>query len=99
MDFPKDILFNIIRKMDIDTRRCLNIYTKLTPPKELIDKLKLIPKITIDDDTAYVFINKKYKIIKKINGFLIFYTICFHKIGSTTLYNQRYNGEEYYLEL
>ena len=46
MDLPKDFQYIIIRKMDIDTRRSLRIYTKLVCPMWLeIDISKTFNKI------------------------------------------------------
>lgn len=39
MEFPKDINNIIVRKLDIETRRALGIYTKLNCPKDMQEKI------------------------------------------------------------
>lgn len=39
MEFPKDINNIIARKLDIDTRRSLGIFTKIKCPKDLQEKI------------------------------------------------------------
>lgn len=38
-NLPLELQYKIISKMDIDSRRALNIYTKLRPPKQIADLL------------------------------------------------------------
>lgn len=63
MEFPRDVHNRIVSKLDIDTRRSLDIYVKLKVPQELQRKItKCFRPIreysSIDDDdypfTAYV---------------------------------------------
>ena len=39
MEVPREIVNKIYSKMDIDSRRALNIYTKLKPPPSLVEKI------------------------------------------------------------
>ena len=42
MEFPRDIEMHIIRKLDIDTRRNLGIYTKMNVPNEIKDAISKV---------------------------------------------------------
>lgn len=42
MEFPRDIEMHIIRKLDIDTRRRLGIYTKMNVPNEIKDTISKV---------------------------------------------------------
>lgn len=42
-ELPRELQYNIARKLDIDSRRALGIYTKLKVPDVIVDKInKLI---------------------------------------------------------
>lgn len=53
-ELPREIQNMIIRKLDIDTRRSLGIYTKLKVPPFLEEKLKQLPKAQITDENSIV---------------------------------------------
>jgi hypothetical protein len=89
MELPRDIQLNVIRKMDIDTRRALNIYTKLNIPDNIKKLLNKIPKIitvnfNIDLIRSYVFLTNHYMchLTSYCNGIeQNFYTMyCHHNI-------------------
>lgn len=42
---PRDVTNKIIAKLDIDSRRSLGIYTRLSIPQKLIELLEAIPKL------------------------------------------------------
>ena len=58
-EFPKDINNKIISLLDIDTRRTLNIYTKLKIPQELSEKITkcLIVQKKRDTFKPYITLN------------------------------------------
>lgn len=55
MEFPKDIQYQIVKKLDIDTRRTLGIYTKIKCPKSLEQKITCtFNKIETGADHVYI---------------------------------------------
>jgi hypothetical protein len=50
IDLPRDIIKQIIKLCDIDSRRALGIYCKLDVPQKLKVLLKQIPKINNDNN-------------------------------------------------
>lgn len=45
-ELPRELVFMIIRKLDVDTRRSLGIYTKICISKSIIDKIEKVSKKT-----------------------------------------------------
>lgn len=41
---PRDVIKKIVAKLDIDTRRSLGIYTRLSVPPQLVELFAAIPK-------------------------------------------------------
>ena len=82
-NLPKEILFIIIKKLDIDTRRNLNIYAKINIPDNikhdldimLINKKKYISKIHRNNDEIKYYNSKKK--IHMIRTFFCSFTIGF----------------------
>jgi hypothetical protein len=69
-ELPREIQYMIIRKLDIDTRRSLGIFTKLRIPEMLQKKLKEMPKILQLNENVYVNLpfsqNKMYQLVRYI---------------------------------
>jgi len=42
MEFPRDVELQVIKKLDIDTRRSLNVYTKLKIPEAIREELQRV---------------------------------------------------------
>jgi len=50
MDLPRDVELQIIRKLDIDSRRALGIYTKLSVPDHIKTKLMQVMPPHLDQN-------------------------------------------------
>ena len=78
MEIPRDVRNIIVRKMDIDTRRGLGIFTKLACPTDLISKLnEVLIRLKVTEKSTYVTLgegkreidmgnNKTYRYIYKL---------------------------------
>jgi len=51
---PRELQLAIIKKMDIDTRRKIGIYTKLKIPEYILSRLNNIPKISSNNNSLYI---------------------------------------------
>ena len=53
---PRELQLAIIKKMDIDTRRKIGIYTytKLKIPQYILSRLNNIPKISSNNNSLYI---------------------------------------------
>ena len=69
---PRELCYIVYRKLDIDTRRILGIYTKLKVPQKLIDALERIPRIQQYNENFIVNLPvpvKEFKTIRLIKCF------------------------------
>jgi len=104
---PRDIQYKIISYLDIDSRRKINIYTKLKIPKEIKDKLnnrRLPIKILTPYCTNIVVSINKLLIFILIdnNDNIIKYNYCFFNLVDntiilTSIYEYKDNIEYLYL--
>lgn len=75
-NLPKECILKIISYLDIDSRRALNIYTKIKIPKMISNKISNIIKIPNtylhNDSTyaSYIVLNSLYVIIHEYNPYL-----------------------------
>ena len=61
--FPREIVYKIFSKLDIDSRRALGIYTKLKPPADISEKISssfrstvMPPNATsLKDEALFIF--------------------------------------------
>lgn len=89
-NLPKEIIFIIIKKLDIDTRRSLDIYAKIYIPENIkqhlngmiINKKKYISKLHKHPDEIIYYNSKKNA--HMIKAFLFSFT--FGLIYSTIIY-------------
>jgi len=72
-DLPRECILKIISYLDIDSRRALNIYTKMKIPKVIVDNINNIIKIPntyMHNDNTNVFfilLGSTYVIIHEYN--------------------------------
>lgn len=79
-NLPRDVQLHIIKFLDLESRRALNIYSKLKIPEDIIIKLQSIPKIIkepsliMDDDyITNIFLgNRKIKLNDNIFNLSIY---------------------------
>lgn len=70
MEFPNDIQHIIIRKMDIDTRRALGIFVKLSIPENLKGKIAstFLHKHVVTNNQNIIFVSLGDRKLKVQNG-------------------------------
>jgi len=97
MYIPRDIKMIIVKKLDIDTRRSLKIYSKLNIPIELQEKLNIILKNQKKIGKIGIYITLKikrniennkyfsgYTIVRLCTNEINYYTNHFHEHFTTT---------------
>lgn len=65
-NMPRELQMRIIKHMDIDSRRALGIYTKLSIPSDLIRKLNAIPKIQNTENYAIAYLGDMYRLYHQL---------------------------------
>lgn len=85
MEAPRDVEKIIIRKLDIDTRRALNIYTRLKVPDQIRAKLDYVIRSKINGLTIVKYKKGCYFIV--LHKYMIY---CFYDTEDDIY-------EEYYL--
>lgn len=102
-NLPRDIKFHIIKFLDIESRRILNIYSKLKIPSLFINKLNSIPRINYDNTLHIFYLNLLYnsKIVYRFEMYLLFKTIkwIFHVLNNNIIYGYRYHSYKNKYEL
>lgn len=93
MEFPRDINNMIAAKLDIDTRRAYNIYSKIKCPSDMIAKLESVfnkVKKNEEGDVFYIELQcptSTYEIIRMIEHKVIVYEYISHKPNDSSFQN------------
>lgn len=106
MELPRDVHNTVVSKLDIDTRRSLNIYVKLKVPQELERQItkcfRPIRKYIIDDDDKYPFTAYVIEIVfrpirTKYHLYTKYYQVSHEIFEKDVIYNMRqyYASVEY----
>lgn len=83
-DLPKELQFIIARKLDIDSRRALGIFTKMNIPKDLASSISKVLSNRYTKIGSHLVVklnNEKYQLVKGYDEYtqdLIDYRVIVH---------------------